>query len=430
MRRPQTLEANAAPPAAAPSDPDGDAPFQIDRWTVDPRARTVARGDRSLRLSPRALRLIQTLARQPGQVVSRDALLDAVWPDVIVGDDSLTQAVTEARRAFGVDAKRLIETISRRGYRLNAACAESAAPAGLLGGDPAPTAASGEPFDLEAYALCLDARAAMARGGRNVVLSVEALTREATRAAPDFAFARASHAISLCYRWLYQRNDAAAPADALGEADRATQLRPDLALGYVAKAFALGALNRPNDAVQALQTALRRDEKDADAHFIGARIMFVLQQYRSAAALAEQAARLQPDDAWSLYFGARAAAAFDPERSRRDTVLCLGRVEARLAADPTDARARNLRGPLLAMLGRTEEARAAISGQDDQETTLQVYDAIALAALGESEAAMGAIRALAERGWAHGDWLRAEPAFQAMRDEQRFKHAIWLMQAA
>ena len=41
------------------------------------------------------------LADRPGQVVSRDALLSAVWPGVVVGDDSLTQVVIKLRKALG-----------------------------------------------------------------------------------------------------------------------------------------------------------------------------------------------------------------------------------------------------------------------------------------------------------------------------------------
>jgi TolB-like protein/cytochrome c-type biogenesis protein CcmH/NrfG len=53
-------------------------------------------------------------------VVSRDALLAAIWPGVVVGDDALTQTVIKLRKALGDDARapRHIETFSKRGYRL------------------------------------------------------------------------------------------------------------------------------------------------------------------------------------------------------------------------------------------------------------------------------------------------------------------------
>jgi TolB-like protein len=64
-------------------------------------------------------------------VVSRDVILDAVWPGVTVGNESVDQAVSELRRALGTEGPRLIRTISRAGYMLDvpAAMDGSAPPA-------------------------------------------------------------------------------------------------------------------------------------------------------------------------------------------------------------------------------------------------------------------------------------------------------------
>ena len=54
------------------------------------------------------------LARTPGQVVSREALIDAVWPEVFISESVLTRAIAGLRRALGDDARRprFIETLS------------------------------------------------------------------------------------------------------------------------------------------------------------------------------------------------------------------------------------------------------------------------------------------------------------------------------
>lgn len=52
-------------------------------------------------------------------MVCKEELLGAVWADVIVGDDSLTQCVTEIRRALGPTSRDIIKTVPRRGYMLN-----------------------------------------------------------------------------------------------------------------------------------------------------------------------------------------------------------------------------------------------------------------------------------------------------------------------
>lgn len=64
--------------------------------------------------------LLFLLAGAPGRVFSRERILDALWPGLIVGDDALARTVSKLRQALGDDARapRYIETISRRGYRL------------------------------------------------------------------------------------------------------------------------------------------------------------------------------------------------------------------------------------------------------------------------------------------------------------------------
>lgn len=76
---------------------------------------------RVLRLAPKSLAVLLTLARQPGQVVSREQLLTEVWPDTLPTNDVVTQAVTQLRKAFasqGSERSQHIETIAKTGYRL------------------------------------------------------------------------------------------------------------------------------------------------------------------------------------------------------------------------------------------------------------------------------------------------------------------------
>lgn len=76
-----------------------------------------ARGDVALR--PKAMRLLSVLAQSGGRLVSKDELLSAVWPDVFVTEDSLTQCVHEVREALGPDSAALLKTVPRRGYMLS-----------------------------------------------------------------------------------------------------------------------------------------------------------------------------------------------------------------------------------------------------------------------------------------------------------------------
>ena len=72
-----------------------------------------------LSLSPKAFAILRYLVEHPGQLVSKAALLDAVWPDTVVGDAVLTVGIAELRKVLGENprAPRFIETVHRRGYR-------------------------------------------------------------------------------------------------------------------------------------------------------------------------------------------------------------------------------------------------------------------------------------------------------------------------
>lgn len=75
--------------------------------------------DEVIPLEPQAVRVLRYLAENHGRVVTKDELLEAVWPDVFTTDGVLKKAISQARRALSDDVKeaRFIETYHRRGYR-------------------------------------------------------------------------------------------------------------------------------------------------------------------------------------------------------------------------------------------------------------------------------------------------------------------------
>ena len=76
------------------------------------------RGGQPVALRAQSMKVLLQLARRPGEVVSRDELLDGVWGEVHVTDDSLTQCVSEIRQALGDQGHRVLQTVPKRGYRL------------------------------------------------------------------------------------------------------------------------------------------------------------------------------------------------------------------------------------------------------------------------------------------------------------------------
>ena len=107
-----TQTARPSPPAPPPQFAFG--PFQLDLANA-----LLLRDGRPVALTPKALEVLHHLASRPQRLVTKDELLDAVWPDVLVSDASIKVCVREIRKALDDDVRtpRYIETVHRRGYR-------------------------------------------------------------------------------------------------------------------------------------------------------------------------------------------------------------------------------------------------------------------------------------------------------------------------
>jgi len=81
-----------------------------------------------IELRPQAYQVLRHLALNIGRLVSKEELLEAVWPQVVVTDDSLVQAIGDARRALGDTKHQVLKTVPRRGYLLTADASAAAAP--------------------------------------------------------------------------------------------------------------------------------------------------------------------------------------------------------------------------------------------------------------------------------------------------------------
>lgn len=97
-----------------------------------------------VRLEPKPLQLLAELVRRTGEVVAREELLDAVWPEAEVGLETLTTAVSKLRKALGPELKDRIVTQHGVGYRFKGPVTREATgqvrtPAGpLKAGDEVP----------------------------------------------------------------------------------------------------------------------------------------------------------------------------------------------------------------------------------------------------------------------------------------------------
>src|SRR5215510_15351535 len=70
-------------------------------------------------LPPKVFAVLRLLVEHAGQLVTKEALLEAVWPEMAVSETVLTNCIGELRKVLGetAQAPRFIQTVHRRGYR-------------------------------------------------------------------------------------------------------------------------------------------------------------------------------------------------------------------------------------------------------------------------------------------------------------------------
>ncbi len=95
--------------------------FRIDQWLVQPQLNTIVHPDNATsKVEPKVMEVLVCLADHAGEVVSKEAIFQSVWPETFVTDDALIRCIVELRKVFGDDVRepRIIQTIAKRGYRL------------------------------------------------------------------------------------------------------------------------------------------------------------------------------------------------------------------------------------------------------------------------------------------------------------------------
>ena len=81
-----------------------DRTLSFGRYRLEPRGGLLS-GTRPVRLTPKALALLGFMAGRPNEVITKEELFAAVWPEVSVGDAALVTCIQELRKALGDDAR-------------------------------------------------------------------------------------------------------------------------------------------------------------------------------------------------------------------------------------------------------------------------------------------------------------------------------------
>jgi len=90
--------------------------FDFEGLTLDVRRRFLRAGDRDVKLRPKSFDVLCSLVENAGRLVTKDEIIETVWRNVTVTDESLTQCVSDIRLALGDTEQRMIKTVPRRGY--------------------------------------------------------------------------------------------------------------------------------------------------------------------------------------------------------------------------------------------------------------------------------------------------------------------------
>jgi predicted ATPase/DNA-binding winged helix-turn-helix (wHTH) protein len=90
--------------------------YEFGEFTLDIARGCLLRAGAEIKLRPKVYETLKYLVEHPGQLIGKQELMQAVWPNAFVTDDSLVQCTLELRRALSDVRQQLLKTVPRRGY--------------------------------------------------------------------------------------------------------------------------------------------------------------------------------------------------------------------------------------------------------------------------------------------------------------------------
>lgn len=92
--------------------------YGFERYVLDLRRGCLLSADREIELRPKSFHVLEYLVENAGRLIAKEELIKAVWPNVVVTDESVTRCVSEVRSALDDSEQQIIRTVPRRGYVL------------------------------------------------------------------------------------------------------------------------------------------------------------------------------------------------------------------------------------------------------------------------------------------------------------------------
>ncbi len=103
--------------------------YRFGAFTLDMQRGCLLKSGQEVRLRPKVYDALKYLVQNPGRLIGKQELIQAIWPDSFVTDDSLVQCTVELRRALEDRDQQLVKTVPRRGYLFTAQVRQSGEPA-------------------------------------------------------------------------------------------------------------------------------------------------------------------------------------------------------------------------------------------------------------------------------------------------------------
>ncbi len=104
--------------------------YQFGEFILDVTRGCLVKAGEEVKLRPKVYETLKYLVEHPGRLIGKQELMQAVWPDTFVTDDSLVQCTLELRRALDDRSQHLLKTVPRRGYVFTAEVIQPATQAG------------------------------------------------------------------------------------------------------------------------------------------------------------------------------------------------------------------------------------------------------------------------------------------------------------
>lgn len=307
------------------------------RFNPTTRALTFKDG-RPAQLRNKSKEVLRFLVENPGRTVTKNELMEAIWTDVAVSDESLVQCIADIRRIIGKDARQRVETVPREGYRMHLAVEKAPLRRSFLlpafavaialaavwlywSNRPAVLPPSTPPADVQAqptppgtsntaaYLEVLQGRVSANRLNSDESLIAERHFRRAIKLDPNYARAHAElgtlFAVRFENNWMaFQDED---KEKALYYANRAVTLDPDLGLAHYALGRLHGVFANFGAAEAHLQRAMALQPENEDARVYYAVVLIYQGYAERALAILEPAVASHPNPPYWYYLSLGAA---------------------------------------------------------------------------------------------------------------------------